>query len=131
MIFCQKIVEKKCNNKTNVYNSNLLKTGIIISIGLTIHNLPEGLAIGAGFGASQKLGIGLAIAICIHDFPEGISMAIPLKQGGIKKSNVILYTAISGISTRNWCFNWIFNWKYIYSNDWFFSFFCCSVQCFI
>ena len=35
--------------------SNLLKTGIIVSIGLALHNFPEGLAIGSGFGASIKL----------------------------------------------------------------------------
>lgn len=55
------------NNK-----SNLLKTGIIVSIGLAIHNFPEGLAIGSGFEASLKLGLSLAIAICFHDIPEGI-----------------------------------------------------------
>ena len=52
------------------FSSNLLKVGIVIGIGLTIHNLPEGLAIGAGFEASSELGLSLAIAICIHDFPE-------------------------------------------------------------
>lgn len=51
---------------------NLLKTGMIVSIGLAIHNFPEGLAIGSGFGASVKLGLSLAIAICFHDIPEGI-----------------------------------------------------------
>ena len=51
--------------------NNLLKTGIIVSIGLAIHNFPEGLAIGSGFEASLKLGLSLAIAICLHDIPEG------------------------------------------------------------
>lgn len=98
MIFCNDLVNKKfvSNNKNN---SNLLKIGIIIGLGLTIHNLPEGLAIGSGFEASNELGIALAIAICIHDFPEGIAMAVPLKQGGYSKLKVIIYTAISGIST--------------------------------
>jgi ZIP family zinc transporter len=96
MILCNNFVNKKLNLKSN---SSLLKTGIIIGIGLTIHNLPEGLAIGSGFEASKKLGLALAIAICIHDFPEGISMAVPLKQGGFSKIRVILYTTISGIST--------------------------------
>lgn len=51
---------------------NLLKTGMIVSIGLAIHNFPEGLAIGSGYEASVRLGLSLAIAICFHDIPEGI-----------------------------------------------------------
>lgn len=75
MMICNIIVDKKFNNSQ--YKSNkkemkndLLKAGIITSIGLAIHNFPEGLAIGSGFGASLTLGYSLAIAICIHDIPE-------------------------------------------------------------
>lgn len=69
MIICDILVEKKFN--TDRYtNNSLLKTGIIVSIGLALHNLPEGLAIGSGFGASLSLGYSLAIAICLHDIPE-------------------------------------------------------------
>ena len=73
--------------------------GIIISIGLAIHNFPEGLAIGSGFESSLKLGLSLAIAICLHDIPEGISMAVPMKNGGMKISKVIYYVVLSGITT--------------------------------
>ena len=73
MIFCDVIVQKKFKKKEAKYknNNDLLKTGIIVSIGLAIHNFPEGLAIGSGFEASMRLGLGLAIAICLHDIPEG------------------------------------------------------------
>ena len=105
MIFCDLIVQKKCNTKEikikkgKMKENNLLKTGIIVSIGLAIHNFPEGLAIGSGFEASLKLGLGLAIAICLHDIPEGISMAVPMKNGGMKKSKVLYYVVLSGITT--------------------------------
>ena len=101
MIFCDILVEKKfsVNSKTKGMENNLLKTGIIVSIGLAIHNFPEGLAIGSGFEASLKLGLSLAIAICLHDIPEGISMAIPMKNGGMKISKVIFYVILSGITT--------------------------------
>ena len=79
--------------------NNLLKTGMIVSIGLAIHNFPEGLAIGSGFEASLKLGLSLAIAICFHDIPEGISMAVPMKSGGMSTYKVILYVVLSGITT--------------------------------
>lgn len=54
---------------------------------------------GSGFEASIKLGLSLAIAICLHDIPEGISMAVPMKNGGMKISKVIFYVVLSGITT--------------------------------
>jgi ZIP family zinc transporter len=77
MILCDLIVEKRFNNTSRFIGekNQLLKTGIIVSIGLAIHNFPEGLAIGSGFEASIKLGLSLAIAICLHDIPEGRSQS--------------------------------------------------------
>ena len=101
MIFCDLLVEKKFNTNQQFKqnNNSLLKTGIIVSIGLAIHNFPEGLEIGSGFEASIKLGLSLAIAICLHDIPEGISMAVPMKNGGMKASKVVFYVILSGITT--------------------------------
>ncbi len=105
MIICDILVDKKFNQieakkyRGKVDKNSLLKTGIIVAIGLAIHNFPEGLAIGSGFGASIKLGLSLAIAICFHDIPEGISMAVPMKNGGIKASKVIFYVVLSGVTT--------------------------------
>ncbi len=95
MIICDNMVNKKFKGEKNT----LLKTGLIVGIGLAIHNFPEGLAIGSGFGASLKLGYTLAIAIAFHDIPEGISMAVPMKNGGMSSKKAIIYTVISGITT--------------------------------
>ena len=97
MIFCDTLVNKVYSKKEN--ENSLLKTGIIICIGLAIHNFPEGLAIGSGFDASQKLGLSLAIAIALHDIPEGMSIAVPMKNGGYSKAKSIILTAISGLTT--------------------------------
>ena len=101
MIICDVLVQKKFNtskiNKSTT--SNLLKTGIIVSIGLALHNFPEGLAIGSGFGASLTLGYSLAVAICLHDIPEGISMAVPMKNGGMNPIKVVFYVILSGVTT--------------------------------
>ena len=101
MFFCDLLVEKKFNKNIELKENknSLLKTGLIVSIGLAIHNFPEGLAIGSGFEASTKLGLGLAIAICMHDIPEGLLMSIPMKDGGMKPSKVIFYVILSGIVT--------------------------------
>ena len=101
MIFCNIIVDRKLKRKSGKSSTinTMLKTGIIVSLGLAIHNFPEGLAIGSGMEASFKLGINLAIAICLHDIPEGISMAVPMKAGGISKTKIIIYIILSGITT--------------------------------
>ena len=100
MIYCDVLVQRRFNsNAMNKSNNNLLKTGIIVSIGLALHNFPEGLAIGSGFEASITLGYSLALAICLHDIPEGIAMGVPMKSGGMKVSKIIFYVIMSGITT--------------------------------
>jgi len=98
MLLCDNAVNKKFS-KQNSNKSTLLKTGIIVGIGLAIHNFPEGLAIGSGFEASPKLGLSLSLAIALHDIPEGISMAVPMKNGGMEASNALFYTILSGVTT--------------------------------
>lgn len=100
MVACDNLVQKKFNS-VNITSKKvgLLKTGIIVSIGLALHNIPEGLAIGSGFDQSTTLGFSLAIAICLHDIPEGISMAVPMKNGGMTPLKVMLYVILSGIAT--------------------------------
>ena len=101
MMFCDNLVNYKYQYKLNkgMPINSMIKTGVIVGIGLAIHNFPEGLAIGSGFGHSEKLGLTLAIAILIHDIPEGVSMSVPMKNGGMKTNKVLLYTFLSGITT--------------------------------
>ena len=97
IIIFEEIINKNYINREKY--EGILKTGIIIAIGLAIHNFPEGIAIGSGFGASIKLGISLAIAIALHDVPEGISMSISMKAGGMGNSKVLILTILSGVTT--------------------------------
>lgn len=65
MILCDNMVKYRYNKKPNGAVNSLLKTGIVVGIGLAIHNFPEGLAIGSGFDVSPVLGYSLAIAIAV------------------------------------------------------------------
>lgn len=49
MIFCDVFVENSLKKTSKKYSNNLLKLGIIVGVGLAIHNFPEGLAIGSRF----------------------------------------------------------------------------------
>ena len=71
-------------------SGNLLKTGILMAIGIALHNFPEVFAVGTGFQASKKHGVAVTLVIVIHDIPEGIPMGIGAflcaLLGGISKN---------------------------------------------
>lgn len=79
--------------ETNSY----VRTGVLLGLGIALHNLPEGIAIGSGYVASPSLGISLAITIALHNIPEGIAMACPLSAGGLKISRIFLFTFLAGL----------------------------------
>lgn len=75
----------------------LIQTGLFLGLGIAAHNFPEGLAIGAGYLASEELGLGLALALCLHNIPEGMAMAAPLLAGGAGKNSTVLLTLAAGL----------------------------------
>lgn len=77
--------------------SDFIRSGILLGIGIAIHNFPEGLAVGSGFAAGNYFGLRLALIIGIHDMPEGAAMAVPLRIGGVKWPKILLYTFLAGI----------------------------------
>ncbi|MCL2722128.1 MAG: ZIP family metal transporter [Treponema sp.] len=79
--------------------ARLLRSGVIILLTISLHNIPEGIAIGAGGSYSFQLGALLALMIAIHNIPEGMAVAAPLLAGGINKWKVIVLTALSGTTT--------------------------------
>jgi ZIP family zinc transporter len=88
---------RKAAATLNEYGYGFIKSGILLGIGIAIHNFPEGLAVGSGFAASDSLGLGLALVIGLHDMPEGIAMAAPLRMGGVNRFRILLYTILAGI----------------------------------
>lgn len=78
---------------------DFIRSGILLGIGIAVHNFPEGLAVGSGFAANDYLGLGLALVIGFHDMPEGVAMAAPLKMGGFSRQKILLYTVMAGIPT--------------------------------
>ncbi|MCL2411997.1 MAG: ZIP family metal transporter [Treponema sp.] len=77
----------------------MLRSGLLIIIAIALHNVPEGIAIGAGSIHDLNLGLLITIMIAAHNIPEGMAIAAPLLAGGIKKWKVILLTAMTGATT--------------------------------
>jgi len=78
---------------------------ILLVLAITLHNIPEGLAVGVGFGAvgasigsaSLAGAMALALGIGIQNFPEGAAVSIPLRRDGMSRSKSFLYGQASGI----------------------------------
>ncbi len=79
--------------------SSLLRLGILVAIGIAIHDLPEGFGIGSGYGISGSFGMALAISIALHNIPEGVAISIPLFFSGMSRIKSILISFVAGIST--------------------------------
>jgi len=73
------------------------RTGILVAIGITLHNVPEGLAIVAGYAYLPKLGYLVALAITLHNIPEGIATAASLCAAGMSSRKVFMITLLSGL----------------------------------
>ncbi|MHA1268165.1 MAG: ZIP family metal transporter [Candidatus Helarchaeota archaeon] len=73
-------------------------SGILLAIGLTLHNAPEGIAVGVGFLATLSLGFTIVLAITLHNIPEGIAVSMPLYRGNYSKSKSALIALLSGLS---------------------------------
>lgn len=78
---------------------DLLKLGWFIALGIGLHNLPEGLAIGAGYFSSPALGMAIVIGLAFHNVPEGMVTACPLLLGGMSPWRILGLTALVGMMT--------------------------------
>lgn len=68
---------------------------------ISLHNLPEGMAIGVGFShADMAIGLPLTIAIILQDIPEGLAVALALRSAGVSRLRAVLIAAASGLSNH-------------------------------
>jgi ZIP family zinc transporter len=86
------------SNKTGD-QARFLKMGYLIAIGIALHDLPEGIAIAAGYAAKDSLGLIIALAIGMHNIPEGMATAAPLVMGGISRVWIILTCLLISVFT--------------------------------
>ena len=82
---------------------SLFVAGIVMACAIALHNVPEGMTIGASYasndGVMGSAALVLAVLIGLHNIPEGMAVSVPLISGGMNKLKAVLITAASGIPT--------------------------------
>lgn len=81
------------------------RRSVLLVLAITLHNIPEGLAVGVAFGAvayglpSATIGAALALAIGIglQNFPEGTAVSVPLRREGMARGKAFFYGQLSGV----------------------------------
>jgi ZIP family zinc transporter len=86
-------------HKVEAENSQFATMGYFIALGITLHNIPEGIAIGATGDVSEQMGLATAITIGLHNIAEGLCVAMPLCLGNVRKTRVVLITTMTGLAT--------------------------------
>jgi len=82
---------------------SLFIAGIVMASAIALHNIPEGMTIGASYasndGVMGSAALVLAVLIGLHNIPEGMAVSVPLITGGMNRVKAVLITAASGIPT--------------------------------
>ncbi|OJX48124.1 MAG: hypothetical protein BGO78_12680 [Chloroflexi bacterium 44-23] len=89
---------QRFRQRNHITNHKMLRTGMLLAIGITIHNIPEGIAVGAGYSHSPDYGVFIAMAILLHNIPEGIATALPLRTSGMYKWDAFWVATLSGLA---------------------------------
>ncbi len=76
----------------------LMRTGMMVAVAVTIHNLPEGLAVFTSAVSQPRLGIVIAAAVAIHNIPEGIAVSIPVYCATGSRRKAFWFSVGSGFS---------------------------------
>ena len=81
----------------------LFVAGVVMACAIALHNVPEGMTIGASYagndGVMGSAALVLAVLIGLHNIPEGMAVSVPLISGGMTKWKAVLITAATGIPT--------------------------------
>ncbi|KAM1039502.1 hypothetical protein ACFX13_029549 [Malus domestica] len=76
----------------------VLFSGIVTAIGISLHNLPEGMAVFLGSMKGLRVGVNLALAIALHNIPEGVAVALPVYFATQSKWQAFKLATLSGLA---------------------------------
>jgi ZIP family zinc transporter len=107
---------KNEQKKLNSENRSLRNVGMMAMVGIAIHDFPEGLALGSGYGVLHVFALPLAIGIALHNIPEGIAISLPLYHSGVSKVKSVLASFVTDVPTVFGAVLAFFLGKYITGN---------------
>lgn len=85
-------------NEQGIIKPKMFRAGTLIAIGISLHNLPEGIAIAAGYFLAPEIGLIIAIIIALHNIPEGMAIALPIRMSGASKWVAFRIALLSGLA---------------------------------
>lgn len=105
LLFISDKVYDYLDKKRKKEKSSKAKRCFMLISSITIHNIPEGMAVGVAFGSlayslsgsTLASAIALAIGIGLQNFPEGSAVSLPLRREGYKRSKAFFYGQLSGV----------------------------------
>ncbi|GLR08190.1 zinc transporter ZupT [Mixta theicola] len=77
---------------------SLRRTAILLTLGISLHNFPEGIATFVTASSDLELGLGIALAVAIHNIPEGLAVAGPMYAATGSKAHALFWAGISGMA---------------------------------
>lgn len=84
---------------TDKESSRFARASLFIGLGIAMHNLPEGIAIGAGLSSSARFGAGIAALMTLHNMPEGMAMCAPMCRVSGWSWQIVAMAAAAGVPT--------------------------------
>ncbi|WP_372771783.1 zinc transporter ZupT [Pantoea sp. WEP] len=78
--------------------TNLKRTAILLTLGISLHNFPEGIATFVTASSDMELGLGIALAVAIHNIPEGLAVAGPMYAATGSKAKALFWACLSGMA---------------------------------
>ncbi|ALB64005.1 Zinc transporter ZupT [Cronobacter condimenti 1330] len=77
---------------------NLRRTALLLTLGISLHNFPEGVATYVTASNNLELGFGIALAVALHNIPEGLAVAGPVYAATGSRRKAVIWAGVSGMA---------------------------------
>jgi ZIP family zinc transporter len=91
-------LEERYRRRGGTQSGELFRAGVLVALGLGVHNFPEGIATLAGTLENLRLGIAVSVAIALHNIPEGVAVAAPICAATGERKRAFIWSSLSGLA---------------------------------